>query len=101
MFLQGCLCIEGGVRASVGRPRFPRVDPLMTLIWDRGLRGPCLRSLLQASGSSELASWFQEDLGCLGCLGCLNPKPGGMFPLILTVLSRDYSTPYYSPYSGL
>ena len=22
----------------------------------------------------------------------------GMFPLILTVLSRDYSTPYYSPY---
>ena len=23
-----------------------------------------------------------------------------MFPLILTVLSRDNSTPYYNPYSG-
>ena len=25
----------------------------------------------------------------------------GMFPLILTVLNRDYSTPYSNPYSGL
>ena len=25
----------------------------------------------------------------------------GLFPLILTVLNRDYRTPYYNPYSGL
>ena len=25
----------------------------------------------------------------------------GMFPLILTVLNRDYSTPYNNPYEGL
>ena len=27
-----------------------------------------------------------------------NEREVGMLPLILTVLSRDYSTPYYNPY---
>ena len=30
----------------------------------------------------------------VSCLGVVV----GMFPLILSVLNRDYSTPYYSPY---
>ena len=31
----------------------------------------------------------------------LKPGTHGMSPLILTVLNRDYRTPYYHPYEGL
>ena len=63
---------------------------LVSWLWASTTHGPSLRVSCQGVGEQCLAAGrFPE---------C--PKLG-MFPRVLTVLHRDYSTPYYNPYQGL